>query len=99
MSIQFKDITLPIPSGTGFRRIEGTVSFPATVLRAGVALNGFKLDFVTDDHYINITEADTDIVSVSGRMVTIAVECDFSDKNFDGPYRGYVTALVIAETA
>ena len=99
MPVHFATPSLTIPSGTGRRHIEGTASFPATVLRAGVALNGFKLDYVSDDHHINIAEADTDIVSVSGTTVTFAVECDFNDKNFDDKYTGYVTALVIAETA
>ncbi|MDT2010206.1 hypothetical protein FXW78_54000 [Rhodococcus opacus] len=30
------------------------MSFPRNVLRAGVALNGFKLDYDSDDHHINI---------------------------------------------
>ena len=42
-------------------------------------------------------EADTDIVSISGNKVTFRVECNYADKNFDDSYKGYVTALVIAE--
>ena len=77
--------------------IEGTATFGATVRRASVALNGFKLDFVNADHHINIVEADTDVVSISGNKVTFRVECNYADKNLDDPYKGYVTALVIAE--
>ena len=42
-------------------------------------------------------EADTDIVSINGTEVTLRVECNYADKNFDDPYQGYVTALVIAQ--
>ena len=82
--------------GTGRRRIEGSVVFGSRVFKAGVALNGFKLDYVDSDHHVNVLEADTDIVSISGNTVTIRVECNYSDKNFDDSYFGYVTATVIA---
>lgn len=98
MPVHFRTTTVTIPSGTGRRSIVGTASFPANVVRAGVALNGFQLDYVSDDHHINIVEADTDIFSVSGATVTFRVECDYADKNFDDNYRGYVSVLVIAET-
>jgi hypothetical protein len=75
------------------------VTFGSSVIRAAVALNGFNLDYVSDDHHINTVEADTDILSISGNTVTFAVECNYADQNFDDPYQGYVTALVIAEVA
>jgi hypothetical protein len=91
--------SVTIPIGTGRRSIRSSVSFPATVLRAGVALNGFALDYDSADHHINIVEADTDLVSVAGRTVNFQVECDYRDQNGDDKYSGYVTVLVIAETA
>ncbi|EME62193.1 MULTISPECIES: hypothetical protein [Rhodococcus] len=99
MAISFLTPSVTIPVGTGRRSIQQSVSFPRNVLRAGVALNGFKLDYDSDDHHINIVEVDTDLVSISGGTVTFRVECDYADKNFDDKYGGYVTALVIAETA
>lgn len=93
----FRTVSINIPSGTGRRSIDGTANFGRPVRRAAVALNGFKLDYVSSDHHINITEADTDIVSISGNAVNFRVECQFADKNFDDPYKGYVTATVIAE--
>ncbi|MCZ6814860.1 MAG: hypothetical protein O7F14_12495 [Alphaproteobacteria bacterium] len=94
---EFRTVSINIPPGTGRRSIEGNATFSATVRRASVALNGFKLDYVSSDHHINIAEADTDIVSISGNTVTFRVQCNYADKNFDDPYQGYVTALVIAE--
>ena len=93
----FRSVGVTIPSGTGRRSIEGAATFGGPVRRASVALNGFKLDYVNSDHHINIVEADTDVVSISGNKVTFRVECNYADKNFDDAYRGYVTALVIAE--
>ncbi len=94
---QFRTVTVPIPSGTGKRTLERTVTFNGPVRRAGVALNGFKFDYTSSDHHINVIEADTDLVSVDGFNVKIRVECQYADKNFDDPYSGYVTALVIAD--
>jgi hypothetical protein len=99
MALDFRQSSVTIPSGTGRRSIESSVTFGSRVIRANVALNGFKLDYVNSDHHINIVEADTDLVSISGNTVNFRVECDYADKNFDDPYEGYVTALIIAEVA
>jgi hypothetical protein len=45
----------------------------------------------------DVIEADTDVVSISGNTVTFRVECQYADQNFDDPYSGFVTALVIAD--
>jgi hypothetical protein len=99
MPVQFRTASITVPSGTGRRSIEGTATFPATVVRAGAALNGFQFDYLSDDHHLNIIEADTDVVSISGNTVRFRVECQYADKNFDDSYQGFVTALIIAETA
>ena len=93
----FRTISLGVPSGTGRRSISGAVNFDSRVFQAAIALNGFKLDFVSSDHHINVIEADSDVVSISGNRVDVRVECNYADKNFDDAYFGYVTALVIAE--
>ena len=97
MAIEFRTSSVSIPTGTGRRSIQGTATFSSTVRSANITLNGFKLDYSNSDHQINIVEADTDIVSTSGNVVTFRVECNFADKNFDDNYSGYVTALLVAE--
>ncbi len=97
MAIEISTTSVSIPNGTGRRTIAGNATFGRPVLKASVALNGFKLDFTSSDHHINIVEADTDIVSISGNTVNFRVECNYADKNSDDPYSGYVTALMIAE--
>ncbi len=97
MAIEFRTSSVSIPNGTGRRSIAGNATFGSPVVKASVAMNGFKLDFASSDHHINIVEADTDIVSISGNTVNFRVECNYADKNSDDPYSGYVTALVIAE--
>ena len=99
MATEFRTVSIGIPSGTGRRSIEGRARFGSAVRRAGVALNGFRLDYANTDKHINVVEADTDIVSISGNTVTFRVECNYADRNFDDPYSGYVTALVVAEVA
>jgi hypothetical protein len=97
MPVAFQTQSITIPSGTGRRTLPGRATFNSRVIRAGVALNGFALDYISDDHHINIAEADTDIVSIAGNTVNFQVECHYADKNFDDPYQGYVTVLVIAD--
>lgn len=102
MATHFKRETVTIPLGTGRRSIRGSVEFPATVRRADVVLNGFRLDFggaSAVQRPIGVIEADVDIVSVSGRTVVYKVECEYADKNFDDRYSGWITAAVIADVA
>ncbi len=94
---QFVTTNIDIPAGKGRRQFNKTVKFNRPVRRAGVALNGFKFDYINDDHEANVIEVDTDVLSVNGFEVTLRIECQYADKNFDDPYTGYVTALVIAD--
>ena len=98
MTVDFRPVTITIPQGTGRRSIEGAAVFNSRVLRAGVSLNGFSLDIAIDDRPFNVLEADTDILSIDQNTVRFRVECQLADRNFDDPYSGYVTALIIAET-
>lgn len=99
MSVDFRTVSITIPQGTGRRSIEGAAVFNSRVLRAGVALNGFSLDYANSDRNLNIMEADTDILSITQNTVRFRIECQLADKNFDDPYSGYVTAAVTAEVA
>lgn len=97
MAIEFRTSSVTIPNGSGRRSITGNATFSSPVVKASVALNGFKLEFASSDHHINVVEADTDFVSISGNTVTFRVECNYADESQDDSYSGYVTALVIAE--
>lgn len=97
MSVDFKTISIPVPSGTGRRRLRNDVEFSSSVNRAAVTLNGFKVDFANTDHHINVIEIDTDLEDIHGNVVFFAVECQYADKNFDDSYSGYVTVTVMAD--
>jgi hypothetical protein len=101
MAVQFRTVSVTVPSGTGRRSIAGSATFPARVQAAGIALNGFALDYTGNDldRHLNVVEADTDLVSIQGNTVNFAVECNLADRNFDDPYSGYVTVLVTADVA
>jgi hypothetical protein len=99
MPTDFRTVSLNIPTGTGRRTINSSVTFNSNVVRAAVVLNGFKLDYANEDHHINLLEADTDINTIIGRTVRFRVEANYADKNFDDPYSGFVSATVIAEVA
>lgn len=97
MTIEFRTVSVVIPTGTKRRTIPGSATFSSPVAKATVAMNGFKLDYASKDHHITIIEADTDFVSIVGSTVNFRVECDYADKNADDPYSGYITTLIIAE--
>jgi hypothetical protein len=98
MPVDFRTASVSIPSGTGNRTFQSSVFFNSTVIRANVALNGFKLDFTAGgDRHINEVEVDIDVGPIQGTSVGFTVETQYADVNFDDPYGGFVTALVIAE--
>lgn len=97
--IELQARTISIPSDTGRRRIASQILFDRPVKRAGIMLNGYKLDYVDSDHQLNIIEVDSDVVSIDDNRVNIRIECQYADKNFDDPYKGYITVCVIAELA
>ncbi|ETX06274.1 MAG: hypothetical protein ETSY2_18120 [Candidatus Entotheonella gemina] len=97
MTIAFRTRHVSIPSGTGRRNMNDSVSFGSNVRSAAVTVNGFQLDYVRSDHHINVVEIDTDLVSISGNDVHFRIQADYADKNRDDGYRGYVQVLVIAD--
>ena len=76
MPVYFRRKQVAIPSGYGRRSFDSDVTFDSNVIRAEVAINGFKLDFVSGDRHINIVEIDTDIRSFIGKTVKFRVDCD-----------------------
>jgi hypothetical protein len=99
MPVTFQTANIDIPPGVARQRtFSDSVTFGSRVRRAAVALNGFKLDFVGDiDRHINVLEANADLVNVFGNSVNFSVTCQYADFNFDDPYQGFITVLVIAE--
>src|SRR5215218_1276308 len=97
MPIDFRTVTVPIPSGTGRRVIDSSAVFNSRVQSATVVLNSFLLDFANDDHHINVIEASTSLGPSSANTVRFRVATRYADKNFDDLYSGAVVATVIAE--
>jgi hypothetical protein len=95
-STAFRSVVINIPSGTGVKEVEKAVTFSSNVTSAVVVINGFKLDYASDDHEINVIEADVDLDQIVGPTVHIDADTQYADKNFDDSYSGYVTATVIA---
>jgi hypothetical protein len=98
MTLRFFRTSLSIPSGAGRKTFGDTVDFPSNVIRADAALNGFKLDYTEGgDRHINEVEVDIDVGPIQGTSVGFTIETQYADVNFDDPYSGYVTVLVIAD--
>ena len=96
--IDWRTVPVPVPIGTGRRTIPGVATFApqVQVVRAAVALNGFKLEYV-NQHRVLVVEADTDLNNIAGNVVNFSIECDLRDNSGNDDYSGYVTVLVIAE--
>lgn len=97
MRIDFRTVPVTVPSASGRRTIQGVATFNSQVLRAGVAINGFNLQYSDGDHNVLAVEADTDLVSISGNAVIFNIQCQLRDNSGNDDYSGYVTALVTAE--
>ena len=97
MTIAFRTVSITIPGGSGRKSIAATALFNSRVLSAGVALNGFLLQYDNGDRNVLLVEADTDLISISGNTVNFRVECNLSDNSRNDSYSGYVTALITAD--
>jgi hypothetical protein len=97
MALAFVTPRIEIPSGTGMRVIRSAHNFGRPVNSAAVALNGFKVDYASDDHHINVIEANTAVEAVTGSQVSYRVVCQFADKNFDDEYSGFIDVLLVAD--
>ena len=72
MAVAFATPRIDIPSGTGHRVFSAIHNFGRTVNSAGAAMNGFKLDYASDDRHINVIEANT-VENVNGSLVSYRV--------------------------
>ena len=97
MALAFATPRIDIPSGTGTRELSAIHDFGRTVNSAAAAMNGFKFDYADDDHHINVIEANTAVVNVSGSLVTYRIVARFADKNFDDEYSGFIDVLLVAD--
>lgn len=100
MAFAWRSDRAEIPSGTTGRwSIERNVTFDTPVRNVVVTLNGFKLDFSSEDHHINIIEVDIAFNRFGGgnRTVFFQASAQYADKNFDDPYSGYVDTVIIAD--
>ena len=97
MALAFATPRINIPSGTGHRVFSAIHDFGRTVNSAGAAMNGFKLDYASDDHHINVIEANTTVENVNGSFVSYRVICQFADKDFADEYSGFIEVLLVAD--
>jgi hypothetical protein len=98
MPVAIRTVGVTIPDGPGHKNIDGQALFPSDVKDAGVAINGFALDFSgSGDRHINVVHVDVDILTISGAIVNFRAHCDYADVNFDDPYVGNITVLVVAD--
>jgi hypothetical protein len=99
MPVAIRTVTVTIPTGAGHKNIDDKAFFPSKVNDAGVAINGFNLDFTGSqvDRHINVVHVDVDILTISGTTVEFRAHCNYADWNFDDPYVGSISVLVVAD--
>lgn len=100
MSIQFAPRRLEVPRGAGTRVLRTAADFRAhgsRVRNVTVVLQGFKFDYVSSDHHINVVEVSAAVTRVQGTLVEVEVRCQYADRNFDDLYEGFVAIDMIAD--
>ena len=97
MAVEFITKRFEFKEVTGPQQLNDSVSFLRKVRVAEIAVRGFFLDFVTSDHHINVVEVTTEFAGTEGEIVRFRVNCQYTDRNFDDLYSGYVDVLVIAD--
>jgi len=103
MPVHFKAVRVRFDQTKGIIQTElASANFSRSVLRCGVAINGFELCFGDSNRpiwkqMINIKETAMDI---KDKNVSVPVEILMRDKSgtIDDNYGGYVDVLFIAET-
>jgi hypothetical protein len=103
MSVEFRTTRLDFdPSKGHAQTLEGSVNFSNSVIRAGMAINGFKLKFTDQDRHlweerINIQETN---MKIADKNVSFPVSILLRDSSgsIDDRFEGWVDILVIAET-
>lgn len=99
MALDFRVVTVTVPNGRGARNIDALATFGSRVRIAQTALTGFKLDYSSSDHHINVIEVDSDLGEIHDNHVHLSVQCQYADQNFDDFYSGFIQVLVIADVA
>ena len=101
MAIEWKPAMIRFDATQGIMQRESvTVPFNTRVLRAEAMLKGFNIKYTNGDHHVLEEEIDLDS-TFSGNAVTVTASFLLRDSsgNIDDPFRGFVEAVVIAETA
>jgi hypothetical protein len=103
--LKCKVVPVTFPSTTGRdQSVSKSVDFPGpgTIKSAGIALNGFDINFRNGDHNLGDFKINcTDNPSFTGLHVDFSVNLllrDYSG-NIDDPYGGTVDVLVIADVS
>lgn len=99
MAIDFRNLSIPIPGGSGTKVVEDTAVFGGDVQRASTAIRGLLFDYSNSDHHINVVEATTQVLATPLNTVRVRVLTRYADQNFDDAYTGRVDVLVIADVA
>jgi hypothetical protein len=75
--------------------------FSARVEKAEAMLKGFDIRYTNGDHHVLQQRIDLDVIAINNNTVTISSQFLLRDSsgNIDDPFRGFVQAVVIADTA
>ncbi|MEQ9668787.1 hypothetical protein [Coleofasciculus sp. G2-EDA-02] len=85
-----KFISVDIDSGQ-----QKTINFENTILNAGVAVQGYYVDYGGRDHHVLSLDVSAAIASQSGSQLTVKATCEMRDGS-NNVARGSVTVLAIA---
>jgi hypothetical protein len=101
MPVAFRTTRITFDQTKGFQNEPATVVFKTKVRSAGLAINGYKIQFDDGDHHLQSLEINILDSKMKLEGTTVSFSVDFAmrdnDLGFTHPFDGYVDVLVIAD--
>jgi hypothetical protein len=102
MALEMRQLTMNFDATSGIvQEQQATAVFSARVEKAEAMLKGFDIRYTNGDHHVLQQRIDLDVIAINNNTVTISSQFLLRDSsgNIDDPFRGFVQAVVIADTA
>ena len=100
MEIDFQRLRFDFPSVQGNQQFVFHIAdFPSKVIKAEATINSFNIGFTQGDHHLLRALVNSTVLHIENNAVTVGVLFALRDSsgNFDDPYDGYVTLLLIVD--
>jgi len=97
MPVIFHTKKITISNAEAFRTVRERSIFRSKVIRAAVAVSGFKLFYHGGDHHVMVVGTSTDKIKIVGNSVFFNVTVHLADQSVNDAFTAQVRILIIAE--